>query len=277
MGDKNIKIVKVDPTGFFVKKDEEDEASIDSEITDESSVTSEISEPENENINLNPLPSAPKAVSVIKEPEVMQSSIIKIDNANDVANVNSYLSFKKEEPEIPFTNNTVSEETVTSESSAQSKNETISDTDTDSEEQVIDMDDNTLYTALAAVLEDEDGDNVSDNLKNINRHLEKHNDTMEKILNEYSEINKERARERKYMEQLSIAINNQNRMMERLVNVFDVFLKSSGVKTKEIENEDNDMLGGLEEKNVRTDKISRRIETPENTGKHRSTVKVFKK
>lgn len=277
MGDKNIKIVKVDPTGFFVKKDEEDEASIDSEITDESSVTSEISEPENENINLNPLPSAPKAVSVIKEPEVMQSSIIKIDNASDVANINSYLSVKKEEPEIPFTNNTVSEETVTSESSAQSKNETISDTDTDSDEQVIDMDDNTLYTALAALLEDEDGDNVSDNLKNINRHLEKHNETMEKILNEYSEINKERARERKYMEQLSIAINNQNRMMERLVNVFDVFLKSSGVKTKEIENEDNDMLGGLEEKNVRTDKISRRIETPENTGKHRSTVKVFKK
>jgi len=277
MGDKNIKIVKVDPTGFFVKKDEEDEASIDSEITDESSVTSEISEPENENINLNPLPSAPKAVSVIKEPEVMQSSIIKIDNASDVANINSYLSVKKEEPEIPFTNNTVSEETVTSESSAQSKNETISDTDTDSDEQVIDMDDNTLYTALAALLEDEDGDNVSDNLKNINRHLEKHNETMEKILNEYSEINKERARERKYMEQLSIAINNQNRMMERLVNVFDVFLKSSGVKTKEVENEDNDMLGGLEEKNVRTDKISRRIETPENTGKHRSTVKVFKK
>jgi len=277
MGDKNIKIVKVDPTGFFVKKDEEDEASIDSEITDESSVTSEISEPENENINLNPLPSAPKAVSVIKEPEVMQSSIIKIDNASDVANINSYLSVKKEEPEIPFTNNTVSEETVTSESSAQSKNETISDTDTDSDEQVIDMDDNTLYTALAALLEDEDGDNVSDNLKNINRHLEKHNETMEKILNEYSEINKERARERKYMEQLSIAINNQNRMMERLVNVFDVFLKSSGVKTKEVENEDNDMLGGLEEKNVRTDKISRRIETPENTGRHRSTVKVFKK
>lgn len=292
----NIKIVKVDPTGFFVKKDEEElsKASVDSEITDESSVSSVSSGSESEP-DLAPLPNAPRTVSVIKEE---LPSNISLTSNQDVNLANDYLNKKEEKAETPFTNDTTS---ITSENSV-TETETNSDTasessvsqsqNTESDEEVIDMTDETLYTVLAAVLEDEDGNNVSENLNAIKNNLEKHNETLEKILNEYSEMNRERVKERKYFEQMSNAIHNQNRMLEKLVSVFDVFLKSQGVKThsthknKEEEFitktsstpkiEEEESSEHAEEKRIKPEKHKRRIETPESTGKHHSKIIVSK-
>lgn len=272
----NIKIVKVDPTGFFVKKDEEElsKASVDSEITDESSVSSVSSGGDSEP-DLAPLPNAPRTVSVIKEE---LPSNISINSNQDVNLANDYLNRKEEKVETVFSNDSESNTSRTeTESDTESESSVSQSQNTESDEEVIDMTDETLYTVLAAVLEDEDGNNVSENLSAIKNNLEKHNETLEKILNEYSEMNRERVKERKYFEQMSNAIHNQNRMLEKLVSVFDVFLKSQGVKTHSTPKIDEEESSDhIEEKRIKSEKHKRRIETPENTGKHHTKIIVSK-
>lgn len=279
MNPNNIKIVKVDPTGFFVKKDEEtiSEGGSDDESTVSSaSSVSSVSDSESE-ADLNPLPKVSTSVSVIKE----GGTNVVVENKDDVALASNYLSVK---PEEQATNSTPISSGGTPESSVESTESETEDTkssvsnetsETNDTEEVIDMTDETLYTVLAAVLEDEDGNNVSENLSAIKSNLEKHNETLEKILGEYAESNRERAKEKRYFEQMTNAINNQNRMLERMVSVFEVFLKSSGVKVNQpakIEEEDSDS----EERKRRHEKSHRRIETPEHTGKFKSKISVSK-
>ncbi len=307
MADKNIKIVKVDPSGFFVKKDEDTKESIISHISDESSVSSVSSVSsggsDKSESHLNPLPNVSPNVAVIKE-DIKEpiSNVVNISTPLEAAQANNYLSTNAPAPmmnevkvsNLPFKNDTrePTDETTEDTNSSKTGSDTTSDSesrDTDStdDEEVIDMTDNTLYTVLAAVLEDEDGNNVSENLASINRHLEKHNETLEKIMNEYAEINRERGREKKYFEQMAQAINNQNRVLEKMASVFEVFLRQSGMKTekpsrperetiKEEEEEDT-VDGGISKQERKEKKISRRIETPENTLRHSSTkIKVSK-
>jgi len=296
MSDKSIKIVKVDPTGFFVKKDEDTKDSFGSRVSDESSISSVSSGGSKDSeSNLNPLPNVSPPISVIKEEKIVEppSAVVVTNNAQEMAQANNYLSTsvpkinKIEEVKvsnIPFQNNTREESTedtmtTTRSESESSSSESSVSRDTDDEE-VIDMTDNTLYTVLAAVLEDEDGNNVSENLSSINRHLEKHNETLEKILSEYAEINRERGREKRYFEQMAQAINNQTRVLEKMSSVFDAFLRNQGVKPEKniqkstiIEDEEEDEIEGGRKFEK---KPSRRIETPENTGKHHSKIKVVK-
>lgn len=318
MGDKNIKIVKVDPTGFFVKKDEEEsKTSVESDITDESSISS-VSSVESDgeyerDSSLVHLPNAPTNVSVIKEENNYvepKSELIITKSVEDINQANNYLNsatpkeiFQEPVRSTPFFNDTESSEQDTVSKTSSKDTSDYASTD---DEEVIDMTDNTLYTVLAAVLEDEDGNNVSENLASINRHLEKHNDTMEKILNEYSEINRERSKERKFFEQLTHAVHNQNRALERMTQVMEIFMKSSGVKLdreerrrdreerreREDRRREEDNNEELEE-NLEDDQIeenltggkriekfmkkpSRRIETPENTGKFHQKIRVSK-
>lgn len=296
MSDKNIKIVKVDPSSFFLRKDENGNESIasTSDISDESSVTSISSEGGSVNeANLNPLPSVNPNVSVLKEEFIVKEepkdSFVKLNNIEEMNEANNYLNTKPafEPPKLPvntpFINNTTKNETTTSELS-----DTISDTETHTEtasvstessveDEVIDMSDNALYTVLAALFEDEEtGNNVCETLASIDRKLEKHNDVMEKMLVEYTQMNRERSKERRHFEQLSQAISNQNRMLEKLVSVFDVFLsgkRTNNITTKirEDEEEDNAIVGG------RVERPSRRLETPENTELYNKIKKHDKK
>lgn len=295
MSDKNIKIVKVDPTGFFVKKDEESKVSSDSEVSSVTSISSggsTDSESDSES-RLNPLPGVNANVAVEKVIDTPAESVVETKNSEDMMQANNYLSTSIPKVEtkieqvkvsnIPFQSNLEDTESRTESDtdtrssrsrSSKSSGSSSSYTGTDSDEEVIDMTDNQLYTVMAAVLEDEDGNNVSDNLNSINRHLEKHNDNMEKLLNEYIEINRDRSKERRYMEQMAQAINNQNRLLEKMTSVFEIFIKSSGVKLEktprnipeDINEEDEEKV---ENKKIfkpeKSDKIRRRIETPENT------------
>lgn len=263
MSDRNVKIVKVDPLNFFIKKDEDGKESIGSttDISDESSITSISSTggSVNEN-NLNHLPVNPN-VSVIKEEvavrEIPSDSVVQINDQIDAAQANNYLSTKPafEPPKlvnnVPFINNTSKVESeIIEESDSKTNTITDSETDTDTEtaskttessgDEVIDMTDNTLYTVLAALFEDDEtGNNVSENLASIDRKLEKHNEMMEKMLAEYTQMNRERSKDRRNNEQLVQAINNQNRMLEKMVSVFEVFLKTSGKVQNKVENDDN--------------------------------------
>lgn len=224
----NIKIVKVDPTGFFVKKDKSPVSS-DSEILDDSSDSStDDDEPMKEN-NLSPLPRVPTNVSVIKEREVTpfitpsETSIV-VTNARDMEMANNYLSTtpkpQDSNPSIPFNNNTSNNEN-TNNSSTENSESLYSDSDSQSDEQAIDMTDNGLYNVLEAVLIDDDGENIGQILSKVNKNLEKHNDTMNKCLTQYMEMNREKAKERRYLENLTQAIHNQNRILERLMNHFE--------------------------------------------------------
>jgi len=53
-----------------------------------------------------------------------------------------------------------------------------------SESEVIDLSGDKLYEVLAMVLEDQKGDNISENLFKLNKTMEKHSEIMEKILNQ---------------------------------------------------------------------------------------------
>ena len=266
MADKNIKIVKVDPTGFFLQSEENTK---NSDISDESSVSSISSGGTAESEKLNHLPLVNPNVSVTKEEVKMEPvtpPLISVKTQEDLTQASNYLSTKPESSSnLPFNNNTPNslknEDTETTETMSIN-----SDTDTDSTsssgDDVIDMTDNALYSVLAAVLEDEEGNNVTDMLSSINTNLDKHNETLEKILGEYAEINRERTKERRYFEQMAMAINNQNRILEKLSNMFEASLKSSGTKVKSVDMEGGRMDDELDRIKNREKK---RIDTPENT------------
>lgn len=82
----------------------------------------------------------------------------------------------------------------------------------DAEEDVIDMTDNKLYDILASVLEDEDGENVSENMSKMNRNLEK-------VITMFEAYQQNNTKD-EYLSKISEAIENQNKILTQIVKVF---------------------------------------------------------
>jgi hypothetical protein len=67
---------------------------------------------------------------------------------------------------------------------SQNKSAETAEINKHSESEVIDLSGDKLYEVLAMVLEDQKGDNISENLFKLNKTMEKHSEIMEKILNQ---------------------------------------------------------------------------------------------
>jgi hypothetical protein len=83
----------------------------------------------------------------------------------------------------------------------------------DAEEDVIDMTDNKLYDILASVLEDEDGENVSENMAKMNRNLEK-------VITMFEAYQQNNTKD-EYLSKISEAIENQNKILTQIVKALE--------------------------------------------------------
>ena len=83
----------------------------------------------------------------------------------------------------------------------------------DAEEDVIDMTDNKLYDILASVLEDEDGENVSENMAKMNRNLEK-------VITMFEAFQQNNAKD-EYLSKIGEAIENQNKILSQIVKALE--------------------------------------------------------
>ena len=241
---------KVDSSGFFMKpkqpepsqlsqfiqkenekdkidyEDEEDKSSVDSmTVSDVSSATQNSEDEEYTNESMTPAPLSPPTPRI--------SSIVKDDT------LNSYLEKPKVEsqspqpqnistlspvapiaPVAPVQNNNtpipvpVNEQgnnnaQSTTAQPANNRNDYYSDT----EEDVIDMTDNKLYEVLASVLEDEDGENVSENMAKMNRNLEK-------VITMFEAYQQNNTKD-EYLSKINEAIENQNKILAQIVKVLE--------------------------------------------------------
>ena len=83
----------------------------------------------------------------------------------------------------------------------------------DTEEDVIDMTDNKLYDILASVLEDEDGENVSENMSKMNRNLEK-------VITMFEAYQQNNTKD-EYLSKIGEAIENQNKFLSQIVRILE--------------------------------------------------------
>jgi len=243
----SVKILKIDPTGFFVKNETTQEDTMSGGSNESSVASLSDSESEKATQDLDYLPQVSSAVSVIKEDSIQDGGREKI-NANEVQ---GYLQKPAENINIEYTKKELnsdeikktdppgilsSEATTPTSSEGEPEKEGFYSSD---EEEVINMTDTKLYDVLATVLEDQEGNNVSENLNKITVNLEKHNEVMGKLLSEYTEMNKDRLREKRAIEDLANAVNQQTRVLDRIADILESHFKT-GVpvnKKKEVEPE----------------------------------------
>ena len=75
------------------------------------------------------------------------------------------------------------------------------------------MTDNKLYDILASVLEDEDGENVSENMAKMNRNLEK-------VITMFEAFQQNNAKD-EYLSKIGEAIENQNKILTQIVKALE--------------------------------------------------------
>ena len=298
---------KVDSSGFFMKpkqpepsqlsqfiqkeneKDknkesydyDDDKDSVDSmSVSDVSSATNNSDEEEYTNESMTSVPSS----FTPQTPKV--SSIVKDET------LNSYLEKPKVEPPSAESLNTVSTPapvapvatsplvnnatatTTGNEQGAQSITaqpaNTRNDYYSDAEEDVIDMTDNKLYDILASVLEDEDGENVSENMAKMNRNLEK-------VITMFEAYQQNNTKD-EYLSKIGEAIENQNKILSQIVKALEKqaqpnqdakvsFLNES--KESEVnelnKNKENNLNNELNENNKKNKKNEKPISSSESS------------
>ena len=237
---------KVDSSGFFIKpkqpsqsepsqlsqfiqkeneierkkqgyeEDEKDDDSVDSmTVSDVSSATNPSDEEyTNESMTPAPLPapsSPPQRVSSIIKDETLNSYLEKpkVEQQSESLNTSSPISTPVPvETNTPPPVNNNNAQSITAQP-ANNRNDYYSDT----EEDVIDMTDNKLYDILASVLEDEDGENVSENMAKMNRNLEK-------VITMFEAYQQNNAKD-EYLSKIGEAIENQNKILSQIVRVLE--------------------------------------------------------
>jgi hypothetical protein len=265
---------KVDSSGFFIKPKqqepsqlsqfiekenererekkrddyEEDEDSVDSmTVSDVSSATTKSDEEyTNESMTSQTLPApaqspAPRVNSIVKD-ETLNSYLEKPKVETPTQESFNTVSNSAPVQPPPQVNNANANANATgneqgNNNNAQStaaKPETRNDYYSDTEEDVIDMTDNKLYDILASVLEDEDGENVSENMAKMNRNLEK-------VITMFEAFQQNNAKD-EYLSKIGEAIENQNKILSQIVRV----LEKQGQPNKE---ENVVVLNENEEKN----------------------------
>ena len=210
--------------------EEEEDDSVDSmTVSDVSSATNKSDEEyTNESMTSASLP-APSSPQQAQAPVPRINSIVKDET------LNSYLEKPKVEqssteslnvsstptpiaPVVPTsqTNNSSMNSNTQENNNAKSTTaqpDNRNDYYSDTEEDVIDMTDNKLYDILASVLEDEDGENVSENMAKMNRNLEK-------VITMFEAFQQNNAKD-EYLSKIGEAIENQNKILSQIVKVLE--------------------------------------------------------
>lgn len=211
-------------------EEDEDDDSVDSmTVSDVSSATNKSDEEyTNESMTSQTLPApaqspapAPRINSIVKD-ETLNSYLEKPKVeplSQESLNTNSHVSTPAPVQPPPQVNNATATATGNehgNNNNAQSINaqpETRNDYYSDTEEDVIDMTDNKLYDILASVLEDEDGENVSENMAKMNRNLEK-------VITMFEAFQQNNAKD-EYLSKIGEAIENQNKILSQIVKVLE--------------------------------------------------------
>jgi len=130
----------------------------------------------------------------------------------------------------------------------------------DAEEDVIDMTDNKLYDILSSVLEDEDGENVSENMAKMNRNLEK-------VITMFEAYQQNNTKD-EYLSKIGEAIENQNKILSQIVRVLEKQGQSNletNIKEDNIENEkkhkENEKKHKKNEKSVSSESSESSVES----------------
>jgi hypothetical protein len=207
---------------------DDDKDSVDSmTVSDVSSATNKSDEEyTNESMTPAPLPApssppAPRINSIVKD-ETLNSYLEKPKvepSSQESLNMNSPISTPapvlQEKPANVNNTTTNGNEQVnnnaqsTTAQPANNHNDYYSDVDED----VIDMTDNKLYDILASVLEDEDGENVSENMAKMNRNLEK-------VITMFEAFQQNNAKD-EYLSKIGEAIENQNKILTQIVKALE--------------------------------------------------------
>lgn len=247
---------------------EEDDDSVDSmTVSDVSSATKQSLDEEytNESMTPAPLPAPssppPQRVNSIVKDETLNSYLekpkVESQPSSETLNMNSSVSTTISALSSPAqTNNAISTATATvnepqnnnAQSTIAQPNNNRNDYYSDTEEDVIDMTDNKLYDILASVLEDEDGENVSENMAKMNRNLEK-------VITMFETYQQNNTKD-EYLSKIGEAIENQNKILTQIVKA----LEKQGQPNQELnvsvknENNENNMNNELNENNKKNKK-----------------------
>lgn len=268
---------KVDSSGFFMKPkqpepsqlsqfiqkenererktedyDDDDDDSVDSmSVSDVSSATQQSHDEEytNESMTSSSLPAQvqpPKVSSIVKD-ETLNSYLEKpkVELPKTVAESTPTLlpepvQMPANNTNLPVQNNNNAQSTTAQ--PANNRNDYYSD----AEEDVIDMTDNKLYDILASVLEDEDGENVSENMSKMNRNLEK-------VITMFEAYQQNNTKD-EYLSKISEAIENQNKILTQIVKVLEKQEKPNQDLNVAILNEENDNDNEKNKKNNKNNK-----------------------
>jgi len=277
---------KVDSSGFFIKpkqpepsqlsqfiqrenerekKKEEydyddDKDSVDSmTVSDVSSATTKSDEEyTNESMTPAPLPapSSPPSqrVSSIVKDETLNSYLEKpkVESPSpESLNTSFPISTPAQVPPVQTNNasTTINEQqNNNAQSTTAQPDNNRNDYYSDADEDVIDMTDNKLYDILASVLEDEDGENVSENMAKMNRNLEK-------VITMFEAYQQNNTKD-EYLSKIGEAIENQNKILSQIVKA----LEKQGQPNQELnvsvlnENNENNLNSELNENNKKTKK-----------------------
>lgn len=232
MTDSNLKIVKLDPTGTFIQKDDpKEEPSIKSVYTEDGSSSSE---------------KTPIGDDLTQERELTQEKELTQENE-----FNDESSFQKEEPQDEPPINHLSgggdDVSVRSQESEDYQNDSVennlntdvqegggsndennnnNEENNDEETEVFDLTNEKAYDILRGVLEDDDNNNVSDNLSKIHEKIKKQNELLEEVSNKLKPI-----------QDLNETLQNQNRIFERLTTAIEKYVEASFESDDESEDE----------------------------------------
>ena len=230
-------------------------------VSDVSSATNK-SDEEYTNESMTPAPlsapsSPPQRVSSIVKDETLNSYLEKPkfeSPSPESLNTSSPISTPAQGPPVHQvqTNNaptTINEQqnNNTQSTTAQPDNNR-NDYYSDADEDVIDMTDNKLYDILASVLEDEDGENVSENMAKMNRNLEK-------VITMFEAYQQNNTKD-EYLSKIGEAIENQNKILSQIVKA----LEKQGQPNQELnvsvlnENKENNLNNELNDNNNKKNK-----------------------
>ena len=294
----DIKKVKVDPTGFFLKEDDtlshaslgdSSDSSLDDYMPSKSQDLVHLQTSPNVTVIKEGGSTEPTAEPVYQPEPVTQEQAggykkgdienylkIKEDKDDDGESVNSTYSEKdlnsdevNVEPQNEFKEQ-VEEAVVIPRPPPDTPTDSQNEYYTDSEEEIVDMTENKFYEVLASVLEDEEGENVAENMAKLNRNLEKHNSLMEQILREMIKSNAHNENSSRMIETLNNSVNNQTKILKSINaknnNNSNAIIEETVEESETVQdgdNEEDEDNNDKKNKKRRIERMKHRIGTPE--------------
>lgn len=260
---------KVDSSGFFIKPKQpepsqlsqfiqrenerekkkedydydDDKDSVDSmTVSDVSSATTKSDEEyTNESMTPAPIPAPsppPQRVSSIVKDETLNSYLEKpkVESPSpESLNMSVPISTPAQVPPVKTNNESATineQQNNNAQSTTAQPDNNRNDYYSDADEDVIDMTDNKLYDILASVLEDEDGENVSENMAKMNRNLEK-------VITMFEAYQQNNTKD-EYLSKIGEAIENQNKILSQIVKALEKQGQPNQELNVSVKNENNE-------------------------------------